>query len=66
MVVIRSKEFTNKLIEKVQIDLDNSLKVDKDYSYLDNIDVKEAQVSIFKKGIIAFLSKITLFLEYLL
>lgn len=61
MVVIRSKEFTNKFIEKVQIYLDNSLKVDKDYSYLDNIDVKEAQVSIFKKGLIAFLSKITLF-----
>lgn len=66
MVVITSKEFTNILKEEVQIDMDNSLRVSKDYSYLDKEDLEEKKVSIFKRGLIFFLSKISLFLEYLL
>ena len=54
------------LKEKIQTDLDNSLKVGKDYLYVDNDNVEEGQVSIFKKITTKILSKIVRFLEYLL
>lgn len=66
MVVISSQEFTEQLKENVQVDLNKSLIIDKDYSYIYNDKVQEGEVSGYKKIIIGFLSKITLFLEYLL
>ena len=66
MVVISSQEFTEQLKENVQVDLNNSLIIDKDYSYIYNDKVQEGKISVYKKIIINFLSKITLFLEYLL
>lgn len=66
MVVIYSESFAKHLKENIQIDLDNSLKVGKDYQYIYNEKVKEGQVSTFKKIVIKALSKIVWFLEYLL
>ena len=66
MVIISSKEFAERLKRTVQKDLDNSLKVDKDYEYIKNENIQEGQVSWFKKTSIAILSKITFFIEYLL
>jgi|GEM_PF-1698689 hypothetical protein len=34
MVVISSREFTEQLKENVQVDLNKSLIIDKDYSYI--------------------------------
>ncbi|OLS01916.1 phospholipase D-like domain-containing protein [Tissierella creatinophila] len=66
MVVISSKEFTQQLKENVQVDLNNSLIVDKDYSYIYDDKVQEGKVSEYKKIIVGFLSKISFFLQYLL
>lgn len=66
MVIIYSEEFTKKLKAKIQIDLNNSLKVDKDYNYIDDDNIEEGQVSRFIKIVTKILSKIVLFLEYLL
>lgn len=66
MVVISSPEFTEQLKENVQVDLNKSLIIDEDYSYIYNEEVPEGEVPVDKKIIIKLLSKITLFLEYLL
>lgn len=66
MVIISSKEFTDKLKNNIQVDLDNSLRVDRDYSYVNDDSVEEGNVSIFKRIITKILSKISLFLDYLL
>ncbi|HZK44113.1 MAG TPA: phospholipase D family protein [Syntrophomonadaceae bacterium] len=66
MVVISSKEFTRNLKEEIQVELNNSLIVDKDYSYIENEDVEEGHVSTPKKIMIFFLSKLAWFLDYLL
>lgn len=66
MVIIESEEFTDILKDNIQIDLDNSLIVDSDYSYIDNDNIEEGEVSPFIKIIIKLLSKIVSFLDYLL
>lgn len=66
MVIISSEKFAENLKEKIQTDLDNSLKVGKDYLYVDNDNVEEGKVSTFKKITTKILSKIVRFLEYLL
>ena len=66
MVVITSKEFTAQLIDNVKVDLQNSLKVGKNYAYIGNNTAKEGQVTLIKKVTIWLLSKITFFLEHLL
>ena len=66
MVVISSDEFADKLKENIQVDLDNSLEVGKDYSYIENDNIKEGEVSTFIKIVTKILSKIVFFIEYLL
>lgn len=66
MVIIHSKEFADKLKKNVQVDLNKSLRVDEDYSYIFDDKIKEGEVSRLKKIVIAFLSKITPFFEHLL
>ena len=66
MVVIRSKEFAELLKENIQVDLDKSLKVGKDYSYEPNDKVAEGKVSVLKRMGIAILSLITRLFGYLL
>ena len=66
MVVIYSEVFAENLKENIQVDFDNSLKLGKDYLYVDNDDIEEGQVSIFKEIIAKILSKIVWFLDYLL
>lgn len=66
MVVIYSERFAEHLKENIQIDLDNSLKVGKDYIYIGNQNVEEGQVSSFKKILVKILSKVVWFLDYLL
>lgn len=65
MIIIHSEEFARKLKGDIQKDLDESLEVDKDYSYvLDHVIVRK--VPRAKKLIITILSKITPVLEHLL
>lgn len=66
MVVISSKEFTRLLKETVVMDIDKSLVVDTDYTYIDNNLIEEGRVSWFKKIFIKVLSKFTWFLDHLL
>ena len=66
MVIISSEDFAEKLKENIELDLDNSLKVDKDYEYIYNEKVEERKVSTFKKALMKILSKVVLFLDYLL
>lgn len=66
MVIIESEEFAKELKESIDIDLNKSLKIDKDYSYVANEDIKEGKVPNLKKIFIGILSKITLFIDYLL
>lgn len=66
MVVIVSKEFTNELKNEVQTDLDNSLLVARDYTYLLDDQVREGEVSRVERVGVGVLSKIVLFFEYLL
>ena len=66
MVVITSKEFTDQLMENVAVDLSKSLKVDKDYSYIENKALEQGKVPEVKRALIWFVAKITFFLEYLL
>lgn len=66
MIVVYSEEFTKKLKKNVQLDLDKSLKVGKDYSYVPDSYVDEGKVSRIKKISIAILSKITPIIEHLL
>lgn len=66
MVVISSKEFTEKLKENIQVDLDQSLKIGEDYSYTLDNSVEKAKVSKVKKLIITILSKIVPAIEHML
>lgn len=66
MVIIKSEEFTSKLKKNIQEDLDNSLKVDKDYSYIENKELNESEIPPHKKMIIKIAAKIVYFIEYLL
>lgn len=66
MVIISSEEFADILKGRIQVDLDKSLEVDKDYSYLDDEDIEEGRVSGPKKILINMLSKISLLWDYLL
>lgn len=66
MLVISSEEFAFKLKENIKEDLNNSLKVDKDYSYVEDSNIIEGPVPIHKRILIFILSKITFFLEYLI
>lgn len=66
MVIIYSEDFAEKLEENIQMDLNNSLKVDTNYDYIDDDNIEEGQVSRFIKIVTKILSKIVLFLEYLL
>lgn len=66
MIVIDSKEFTDKLKKNVQIDLDKSLKVGMDYSYLQDENIDKGNVSKIRKIGISIISKITPILEHLL
>lgn len=66
MVIITSDEFAAKLKTKIQKDLDNSLKVDKNYSYVENEKVVEAQIRPLKKKLLKILARIVYFVEYLL
>ncbi len=66
MVIISSEDFAEQLKENIELDLDNSLKVDKDYDYIYNEKVEERKVSTFKKALMKILSKLVLFLDYLL
>lgn len=66
MVVISSKEFAHKLKEEIEKDIGKSLKVGKDYKYIENPSVEEGEISIFIKILSEFLSKLVRFLEYLL
>lgn len=66
MVIIYSEEFARKLINYVDIDLNNSLKVDKNYNYVIDPAIKAGFVSRFKKYLIKLLAKIVYFFDYLL
>lgn len=66
MVIISSKDFAEKLRKNIQEDIDNSLKVDEDYSYLENEKIKKGEVSTLKKIIAKILSKMVYFIDYLL
>ena len=66
MVIVHSEDFANHLKYKVDKDLDNSLELASDLTYKDNDLVEEGQVSIFKKILIAIVSKIVYFVDYLL
>ena len=66
MVIVHSEDFAKHLKYKVDKDLDNSLELASDLTYKDNDLVEEGQVSIFKKILIAILSKIVYFVDYLL
>ncbi len=66
MVVIVSEEFTNELKGEVQTDLHNSLQVALDYSYREDDQVIETEVSRLERIGVGVLSKIVLFFEYLL
>lgn len=66
IVIISGEKFAAKLKDNIQVDLNNSLKVDKDYSYIEDDNIKEGEVSIFVKIITKILSKVVFFVEYLL
>lgn len=66
MVIISSEEFADILKGRIQVDLDKSLKVGKDYSYLDDADIEEGKVSAPKKIALNILAKISLLWDYLL
>lgn len=66
LIVIFSEEFADKLNKNIQDDLDKSLKVGKDYSYILNNKINKGKVSKLKKISIVVLSKITPILEHLL
>lgn len=66
MVMIQSKSFCDELKMKIQVDLDNSLLVGKDYSYEKKESISEGKVSSFRRSGNTFLSKITHLFEYLL
>ena len=66
MVIISSEEFAKKLKAKIQEDLNNSLKVDKNYSYIEDAYKIQGHVSAFKEIKIWLLAKIVYFVDYLL
>lgn len=66
LVVIDSEEFTKVLKDEIQNQIDKSLLVGKDYSYIKNSKVNEREVSIVKSSIIYVLHLITYFFDYLL
>lgn len=66
MVIISSKEFAKKLKNNIEVDLNNSLKVGTDYSYIENDNIEEGEVSLLVKIITKILSKVVFFIEYLL
>lgn len=66
MVIIHSEEFTSQLKAKVNIDINNSLKVLEDYNYKESDRVAIKEVSKLKRIVVKILSKIVYFLDYLL
>lgn len=66
MVIIYSEQFAKQLIGYVDIDLKNSLRVTKDYNYINNPEIKTGLFSKSKKYLIKFLARIVYFLDYLL
>lgn len=66
MVVIDSKEFAKHLKSKMEDQVGNSLKVARDYSYVENFLVKEEYVPFIKKVTIRLLSVVMHFFEYML
>lgn len=66
MVVIDSEQFANTLGNEIQKHLGNSLKVAKDYSYMENSNVNEEKVFILKPIIVRLLSVVTYLVEFLL
>lgn len=66
MVLINSEDFAEKLNQKVSIDLDNSLKVNKDYTYETSDKITAQSVSKTKKILVKFLSRLAHLIDYLL
>lgn len=66
MVIIYSKDFVKQLQDNIDMDLKNSLQVDKNYSYVPDEIIKQKDISLFKKTTIGILSKCVYFVEYLL
>lgn len=66
MVVIDSKEFASSLKDKILNQVNNSLMVGKDYSYVRSTIVEEKEVSFLKKGLIRLLYFINYFFDYML
>lgn len=66
MVIIYGEEFAEKLMDNIHIDLNNSLKVNKDYTYIEDSQINEGAITKSKKAIIKVLSKFVYFLDYLL
>lgn len=66
LVIIESEEFTKDLKREIQQDMDNSLQVAPDYSYMEDSQVEEGNVSTLMHIGVAFLSTIVFFFDYLL
>lgn len=66
MVVIFSEDFAEKLKKNVQLDLDKSLELADDYSYIEDGDIEKGEISRLKRISVAILSKITPLLEHIL
>lgn len=66
MVVIFSRDFADKLKKNVQLDLDKSLELADDYSYVEDKNIDEGDLSRLKRISVAILSKITPLLEHIL
>lgn len=66
MVLISSEEFAKNLTSHLEKDIEDSLKLNFDLSYKENINLKPAKVSWVKNFLIKILSKLVYFFDYLL
>ena len=66
MIVVSSKEFTDKLKKNVQLDLNNSLEVGNDYKYIKDDSLEKSHVPGYKRVIIKILSIISPIIEHIL
>lgn len=66
MIVVSSKEFTDKLKKNVQLDLNNSLVVGNDYKYIKDDSLDKSRVPGYKKALIKILSIISPIIEHIL
>ena len=66
MVIIYSEDFADKLMDHINSDLDNSLKLNDDLTYEVDESLKPAKISFIKKLFIKILEKVVYFLDHLL